>query len=175
LEARQSIPGAQPAEARRLHGSPRCGIVCPQGGTSSMTELDLLTMARTTTQNEIGYFTQMITINFAMVVAIYYFLNQARFAMKLLAFLAYMVGMLLFFAEMLFETNLKLTMIDLLAALPHPSPITVRYLALYNTWLGTLIVLLFNGAVWVLCLGVFFLLFLWRKTTERRDVHILEN
>ena len=69
----------------------------------NMSELDLLNLARSTTQNEIGYFTQMITINFAMVVAIYYFLNQAQLAMKLFAFVAYMVGMLLFFAEMLFE------------------------------------------------------------------------
>jgi hypothetical protein len=139
-----------------------------------MTELDLLTLARTTTQNEIGYFTQMITINFAMVVAIYYFLNQARLAMKLFAFFAYMIGMLLFFTEMLFETNLKVTILQSLQALPHPSAVTARYLGLYGIWLATVRAVLFNGAIWVLCLGVLYLLFFWKKMPEERDVRIKE-
>ncbi|MEI9996086.1 MAG: hypothetical protein WDM91_15940 [Rhizomicrobium sp.] len=139
-----------------------------------MTELDLLNLARATTVNEIGYFTQMITINFAMVVAIFYFLNQARLPMKLFAFAAYMTGMLLFLGQMLFETNLKVVILASLGALPHPSAVTVRYLALYGTWLGTVTSALFNGAVWVLCLGVFYLLFFWRKSPEERDVRILK-
>ena len=54
-----------------------------------MSEIDLFNLARATTAVEIGYFTQMITINFAMIVAIYYFLNQANLPMKILAFIAY--------------------------------------------------------------------------------------
>jgi len=48
-----------------------------------MSELDLFNLARAITAVEIGYFTQMITINFAMIVAIYYFLNQANVVMKI--------------------------------------------------------------------------------------------
>jgi hypothetical protein len=128
-----------------------------------MTELDLLELARNTTTNSIGYFTQMITINFAMIVAIYYFLNQARLVMKVFAFLAYMVGMALFLGQMLFETNMKVTILDTLRALPHASPVTLRYLALYNTWLSETIAILMNGAIWILCLGTFYLLFFWKK------------
>jgi len=128
-----------------------------------MTELELLTLARGTTDAEMTYFAQMITINFAMVVAIYYFLNQARMAMKLFAYVAYSVGMGLFFTQMLFETNLKVTLLQSLAALPHPAPITVRYLALYQTWLGTTTSIFMNGAIWVLAIGVFYLLFFWKK------------
>ncbi|HJW40150.1 MAG TPA: hypothetical protein VJ476_02860 [Rhizomicrobium sp.] len=138
-----------------------------------MTELDLLTLARSTTQAEIGYFAQMITINFAMVVAIYYFLNQAQLAMKLFAFLAYMVGMLLFFGEMLLEANLKYTLLLTMKALPHVSPVTERYLDLSGIWLTTLTAVLFNGAIWILCLGVFYLMFFWRKSPEERDVRIM--
>ena len=58
-----------------------------------MGELDLFNLARAITAVEIGYFTQMITINFAMIVAIYYFLNQANLVMKIMAFIAYLVGM----------------------------------------------------------------------------------
>jgi len=140
-----------------------------------MTELDLLTLARSTTADEISYFTQMITINFAMIVAIYYFLNQAQLAMKLFAFIAYMVGMMLFLGQMLFETNLKIAILQSLRALPHPTAVTVRYLGLYDTWLATTTAVLFNGAIWVLCLGVFYLLFFWRKSPEERDVRILRD
>lgn len=139
-----------------------------------MTELDLLNLARSTTQDEISYFGQMITINFAMVVAIYYFLNQARLAMKLFAFFAYMVGMLLFFSQMLFETNLKLTVIDSLRALAHRTPASQRYLALHDSWLGIVSSVLFTGAIWILCLGVLYLLFFWTKSPEERDVRIKE-
>ena len=64
-----------------------------------MTELDLLAFARSAVQNEISLFTQVITITFAMIVGIYYFLNQARFMMKLFAFIAYLIGALLFLAR----------------------------------------------------------------------------
>ena len=137
-----------------------------------MTELDLLNLARGTTTASIGYFAQMITINFAMIVAIYYFLNQARLAMKIFAYLSYMVGMALFLGEMLFETNLKVTILATLKALPHASPVTLRYLGLYDTWLSETIAVLMNGAIWILCLGVFYLLFFWKKAPEERDVTI---
>jgi hypothetical protein len=133
-----------------------------------MTELDLLNLARAATVNEIGYFTQVITINFAMIVAIYYFLNQARLAMKLFAFLAYMVGMLLFLGQMLLETNLKDTLLQTLAALPHVNAVTARYLALNDTWLAVATRVLFNGAFWILGVGTFYLLFFWKKAAMDR-------
>ena len=137
-----------------------------------MTELELLELARAITAVEIGYFTQMITINFAMIVAIYYFLNQANLTMKILAFVAYLVGMALFLGEMLFETNVKVTVLDLLKALPHPTVLTARYLAIYDSWLGRATVAMLNGAIWILVLGIFYLLFFWKKSPEQRDVTI---
>ncbi|HEY4941052.1 MAG TPA: hypothetical protein VII56_06460 [Rhizomicrobium sp.] len=140
-----------------------------------MTELDLLNLARATTAIQMGYFAQMITINFAMIVAIYYFLNQAQLTMKVLAFLAYMVGMMLFLSQMLFETNVKVTILQQLKAIPHASPVTLEYLALYDTWLSVTIRVLSNGAVWILCLGTFYLLFFWKKAPEERDVRIKKS
>jgi hypothetical protein len=153
---------------RPLESAPR------PADAAAMSELDLLTLARGTTAVEIGYFTQMITINFAMIVAIYYFLNQANLVMKIMAFIAYLVGMALFLGEMLFETNFKYGVMAQLKTLPHPSPITERYLALFDTWLGVGISVLLNSAVWILVLGVLYLLFLWRKSPEERDVRIVK-
>ena len=133
-----------------------------------MTELDLLTLGRAATQNEIGYFTQVITINFAMIVAIYYFLNRAQTTMKVFAFFAYMVGMAMFIGQMLLETSMKYTVREALKALPNPSRVTQEYIGLSGTWLGIGTSLLFNVAIWILWLGVFYLLFFWKKAPDER-------
>ena len=128
-----------------------------------MTELDLLNLARSTTQNEISLFTQVITITFAMIVGIYYFLHQARTAMKIVAFGAYLVGMLLFLGQMLLETSLKYQVLLSMKAIPHPSAVALEYIGLTNTWLGHATALLFNGAFWILVIGVGYLTFFWNK------------
>src|SRR5881394_2201886 len=60
----------------------------------------------------------MITINFGMVVAIYYFLHGAKLALKVFTFFAYTVGMMVLLGEMLVEANIKEGVIEALHALP---------------------------------------------------------
>ena len=88
-----------------------------------MSELDLLNLARSATQNEVSWFAQMITITFAMVVAAYYFLHQADIPTRIVAFAAYLLGMLIFWGEMLIESNLKGATLQALKALPSPGPV----------------------------------------------------
>ena len=130
-----------------------------------MTELDLLNLARSATANEVSMFGEVIAINFAMVVAIYYFLHQARLAIRLFAFLAYSVGSALYFGQMLIEANVKGAVIASLKALPPASLSAVarQYLGVNDSWLGHITAFLFNGAFYILWLGVFYLLFFWRK------------
>jgi hypothetical protein len=129
-----------------------------------MTELDLLNFARATVQNEISLFTQVITITFAMIVGIYYFLSQARLMLRLFAFLAYMLGAFLFLGQMLLEANMRVSAMAELQKLPHPSPIVQRYVELYGGWLSMTTSVLFNTAFWLLFLGIFYFLFFWKKT-----------
>ncbi|MBS0275194.1 MAG: hypothetical protein JSR55_12560 [Proteobacteria bacterium] len=131
-----------------------------------MTELDLLNLARSATENEISLFAQVITINFAMVVGIYYFLHGARMAMKVFAFAVYLIGMLLFLGQMLMETSLKIEVLNAMRALPHPSVVTQDYVGLSGTWLAHATSLLFNGAFWLLCIGIGYLTFFWDKDGE---------
>jgi hypothetical protein len=70
-----------------------------------VSELDLLNLARSTTEHQVNWFAQVITINFGMAVAIYYFLNGARIALKIFAFFAYTTGMLVLLGEMLVEVG----------------------------------------------------------------------
>ena len=100
-----------------------------------MSELDLLNLARSTTEHQVTWFAQMITINFGMVVAIYYFLHRAKLALKIFTFFAYSVGMMVLLGEMLVEANIKAGAIEALRALPaeHLSRPVVRYLAVYDS------------------------------------------
>ena len=132
-----------------------------------MTELDLLTIARSATANDVAWFSQMITITFAMVVAIYYFLNQAKIGLKIVAFTAYTVGMLVFLGEMLIESNVKGQALAALGALPQKSLPTQQLLGVTGSWLGTGTAVVFNGSFWILWLGMFYLLFFWKKGSER--------
>lgn len=128
-----------------------------------MTELDLLNLSRSSTQNEISLFTQVITINFAMVVGLYYFLHRARTAIKVFAFVVYLVGMLLFLGEMLMESGMKLGVFQQMRALPHPSALIQYYLALNSSWVERTTAILFNTAFWILVIGVGYLTFFWDK------------
>ena len=66
-----------------------------------MSELDLLNLARSTTEHQVTWFAQMITISFGMVVAIYYFLHRAKLTLKIFTFFACSVGMMVLQGEML--------------------------------------------------------------------------
>ncbi|HSC20033.1 MAG TPA: hypothetical protein VLC74_14095 [Rhizomicrobium sp.] len=131
-----------------------------------MAETDLLNLGRSITANEVSWLGQVITINFAMVVGIYYFLNRAGLALKIFAFVAYLLGMLLYLGEMLIESGLKRQVFDSLQAMHNLSPIARTYLGVNQSWLGNLTSVFFNGAFWILTIGTFYLLFFWRKSAD---------
>jgi hypothetical protein len=136
-----------------------------------VSELELLNLARSTTENQVSWFAQMITVNFGMIVAIYYFLHSARILLKLFTFFAYTVGMLVLLGEMLVETNIKSGAIEALRALPSAqlSRPTVHYLAVYDSWVSLTTRVTFNLAVWLFWLGTFYLLFFWRRNLKQLD------
>ena len=113
----------------------------------------------------------MLTVNFAMVVAIYYFLHGARLPLKLFTFFAYAVGMLVLLGEMLVETNIKSGVIEALRAFPSEqlSRPSVRYLAVDDSWVSLVTRITFNLSVWLLFFGTFYLLFFWRRNLKQLD------
>src|ERR1700743_2040322 len=93
-----------------------------------MSELDLIMLGRAASANEVSWFAQIITINFAMVVGVYYFLHRAHLGMKLFAFFAYTLGMLLYLGEMLEEASIRATVLIVLKSVAHPLPMTSEYI-----------------------------------------------
>jgi hypothetical protein len=136
-----------------------------------MSELDLLNLARSVNEHQVSWFAQMITINFAMIVAIYYFLHRARLPLKVFAFFAYTVGMLVLVGEMLVETNVKVGVLRALRAIPpeHRAQPTINYLVVTDSWLVLVTRITFNLSMWLLWFGVLYLLFVWKRNSEQLD------
>jgi hypothetical protein len=130
-----------------------------------MTEADLLNLAHTYSQDIPSAFGQIITITFAMIVGVYYFLNQAKIGLRIFAYIAYSMGMFLYFGFMLGSSYVARGVYLALRALPagHTSPATDVFLQVADSWLTAVQTVLINGGFWVLWLGVGYLLFFWRK------------
>src|SRR5690348_9068710 len=112
-----------------------------------MSELDLLNLARGESDDIMAAFGQVIAITFAMVIGIYYFLNQAKIGLKLFAYLIYSIGMFLYFSVMIAHSNFMIGVIEALRALPqdHVSRPTAHLLAVNDSWVSTLGSILIMG------------------------------
>lgn len=131
----------------------------------TMTQIDLINLALSITSAITADFGQIITITFAMVIGIYYFLNSARLGMKIFAFIAYSIGMLMYFGRMIDAGNLTLGIIEQLSAIPQKdwSRPVAHFMAVRGSWVNLLTEGMINVGFWVLWVGIFWLLFFWKK------------
>jgi hypothetical protein len=136
-----------------------------------MGETELIGMIRDSNVQYASLFGQMLTINFAMIVAIYYFLHRASLRLRLAAFVFYLIGMLSLVGLMLTEANLKYLAVRALAAVPpgHLSPVGVGYLAFRTSWLAVTTAVFMNIAMWVLIAVIVYLLFWWQDDRRSGD------
>jgi len=128
-----------------------------------VTAPDLIALVRSCDQQIAVLFGQMISITFAMIAGIYYFLNRARLPLKLFAFVCYAVGMLAFFGMTLREANVKAIALDSISALPHRDVILERFHQLNQSWLFLDTAVFMNAAHYVLWVSVIYLLFFWKR------------
>lgn len=130
-----------------------------------MSETDLLTLAHAYNDSIIGAFGQVITITFAMVIGIYYFLNGAKIGLRIFAYIVYSIGMFLYFGLMVASSNVLTGIHEALKALPDArvSRPTAHLLSVDDSWVGSVESALITGGFWILWLGVAWLLFVWRK------------
>ncbi|MFT3729075.1 MAG: hypothetical protein QM759_14725 [Terricaulis sp.] len=133
-----------------------------------MSEHDLIDVIRGANVQIGVLYGQLISISFAMVVAIYYFLNQSRWPIKLLSFAMYLVGVGIFLGLMLVETNEKAAARIALEALPTKSQFTDILLQMQHSWVFTAASVLLNAGIWLLLASVGFLLFFWRRAGAAR-------
>jgi hypothetical protein len=134
-----------------------------------MSEADLLSIVRDGHVHMASLFGQIISINLAMIIGIYYFLRRSTLGFRLFAYVVYLIGMFMFFGLLVFESNVLLGAVDGLRAFPgdHLSAPARHVIALSDSWVGTTSSLLGNAAFWVLLIGVTYLLFFWKDQPEK--------
>ena len=130
-----------------------------------MSELDLLQLIESTTAQMVVLIGHMITINFAMMVAIYYFLNRAGLAMKVAAFVLYCLGSCMFLLFAVRESNVFLGAMNDLRELDREtlSGATRSLLAFSERPVAGGLTIVINASFWALWAGVFYLLFIWKR------------
>jgi hypothetical protein len=135
-----------------------------------MGETELIGIIRDVNGQYAVLFGQIITINFAMIVAIYYFLHRSALLFRIAAFVFYAIGMLALIGLMLEQSNYKYQALLALRHLPSTtrSPVTDSLLAVNQSWLAQTTGFFLNTSLWVLFAVVAYLLFWWRGDPERR-------
>ncbi|MFL6721191.1 MAG: hypothetical protein ACJ8FT_05215 [Sphingomonas sp.] len=135
-----------------------------------MGESELIGMIRDVNAQYAVLFGQIITINFAMIVAIYYFLHRSALLFRIAAFGFYAIGMLALVGLMLEQSNVKNQALIALRGLPAAkrTPVTDSLLAINQSWLAQATSFFLNVSIWVLFAVVAYLLFWWRGDPERR-------
>jgi hypothetical protein len=136
----------------------------------AMGETELIGIIRDVDSQYAALFGEIITINFAMIVAIYYFLHRAPLLFRLASFVFYSIGMLSLIGLMLEQANFKFEAIAALTAIPaeHRSQMANSVLDLHKSWLITASSIFLNVSLWVLFIVVAYLLFWWEGDPERR-------
>jgi hypothetical protein len=138
-----------------------------------MTEIELIQLIQQVQEQYASLFGQIISINFAMVVAIWFFLHRARMTFRIAAFGFYLLGMLTFIGLMLVQANVKNTALAGLRAIPpgQRSQFSAHWLALQDEGLFHLVPLFQNASMWVLIAVTGYLLFFWKGASEPAKVN----
>jgi hypothetical protein len=133
-----------------------------------MGETELIGMIRDVNAQYAVLFGQIITINFAMIVAIYYFLHRSSLLFRIAAFGFYAIGMLALIGLLLEQANFKLQALIALRALPagKRSQIADSILAVNQSWLAHATSFFLDASLWVLFAMIVYLLFWWRGDPE---------
>jgi hypothetical protein len=126
-----------------------------------MGETELIGIIRDVDSQYAVLFGQVITINFAMIVAIYYFLHRATLLFRAAAFGFYAIGMFSLIGLMLEQANFKSQALIALAKGPH-SQFAASILAIHQSQIFRGTALFLNTSLWVLFVVIAYLLFRWR-------------
>ena len=133
-----------------------------------MGETELIGLIRDVNAQYATLFGQIITINFAMIVAIYYFLHRAGLLFRVAAFGFYAIGMLALIGLMLEQANYKAQALNALVAMPNRSPLADSVVEIHQSWLSEATSFFLNASLWVLIAVIGYLLFGWRGDPDRR-------
>ena len=138
----------------------------------AMTEAELLMVAQSAFEQVEMLFAQVITINFALAAAVFYFLNEARLPMKIFAAAIYSVGMLMYVGFIGVQAKVwDAVMRQLIATPPERLSLPAQAMrSLDDDWLISITGIFLNIGLLILPIGSLFLLFFWKKDAHHAHV-----
>lgn len=131
--------------------------------------LELFTMARSQLDNAIA---QTITLNFALVVAIFYFLHRSGLVLKIGVFALYAIGWFVTVSSGSLAATQMVGIISDLQLLEqdgNAGSATAMLLATLNSSYNTAYVIAANAANFLLLIGAFLFLFFWKPPADRDE------
>ena len=133
-----------------------------------MSELDLIQVMQEGRAQLTMLVGQIIAINFAMVIGIYFFLNRAGLVLKWASFVVYTLGMLMYLGLSIVQSNVIVGARTALRELPAEelSPVGQAQLAFSDSPIAGIINIIVNLPILALWLIVIYLLFFWKKTED---------
>ncbi|MHA7871189.1 MAG: hypothetical protein ACX939_02445 [Hyphococcus sp.] len=129
--------------------------------------LDLLINARTQLD---ATFAQLITLNFAMVVAIYYFLHRSGVKLKIAVFLLYLLGWFVFWSSAgITGAQLQglVTQLNDLEQSGDAGATTTLVLSQFSGLYNLFYLIAINAANFLLLIGAFIFLFFWKPPADK--------
>ena len=137
-----------------------------------MSEFEIVELLQYAAEQITGIIGQIITINFAMIVAIFYFLHRSGLAFKLSAFILYSLGMLMYSLLAIRQSVVILGAQELLQADGSEievGPILSAMIEFGGTVPAVLLNITLNVAILALWIGVFCLTFFWKMSDATED------
>jgi hypothetical protein len=135
-----------------------------------MTQAELFNLVQQVHDQYGALFAEVITINFAMIVAIFYFLHRLPLVLRGAVYGFYLIGMITLSGLMLHAANVKALAIATMQAIApaERSPVIAGYLALQDSWLFIAVGVFQNLSLWALVLAVTYMLFAWRHPDAQK-------
>lgn len=134
----------------------------------AMTEFELVQIIEAAIAGVAMLIGQIIAVNFAMIVAVYYFLNRAGRSLKLAALGLYFLGTFMFLLLAVRESNIAAAAVRGLDAMPpeQRGPVARAILDLSDSSMATALTVAMNASVWALWVAVVYLLFFWKRESH---------
>ncbi|MEM6748688.1 MAG: hypothetical protein AAF608_14825 [Pseudomonadota bacterium] len=135
-----------------------------------MTEAELIEIYGTARTQLDAAITQLIALNFALIIGVYYFLHRANIPMKLSVFLIYLFGWITFGSSATFSGEQIEGAAQDLVALRETGPVSISTEKLLSAWSSTgaiIYLIALNAVNLMLVISAIFVLFFWKPRTQK--------
>ncbi|MEM7741388.1 MAG: hypothetical protein AAF225_11375 [Pseudomonadota bacterium] len=140
-----------------------------------MSEADIIEIYATARANMDAAFAQLIALNFALIIGVYYFIHKSRLVIKLAIFMIYLLGWVTFASSAVMSgVEIEGAGRDL-ALLEDAGPVSLTTRGILEIWRSQQSIyylIALNAVNLLLVISAFFVLFFWKPRTKEELTYI---